>query len=335
MFRPALQTAVSAVVLSVVLPLSGVSFGQEAGEKAKSKRPRRLVPGIEKTIEFEVTPAEVFSAHDIVELLKYPDLEWDPKTQPKTRTLFEMAKGVKFRHSVWGLDITFKPMRMMNVDIPQPNGKLQRKLIWYMVYRVTNRGRRLVPERQDDGTYTTKEVPKDEIRFLPQFFLYNREKNKDGIYEEYPDQLIPAAVAAIQERETPSRKLLNTVQMSQTPIPLSTDEVDRSVWGVATWVDVNPEIDFFSVYVYGLTNAYQWEDPKDAYQHGDPLGRGRKFRRKALMINFWRPGDQFRETEEEFIYGTPHERHNMFPIPDSGPGGEPMPPGLDYAWVYR
>ena len=43
--------------------------------------------------------------------------------------------------------------------------------------------------------------------------------------------------------------LLNSIEVSKQPIPVSADRIDRSVWGVATWVDVDPRIDF-----YNLTN---------------------------------------------------------------------------------
>jgi len=300
---------------------------------------RRLAPGVMKHIPFEVEPGETVSSHDIVELLAVPGLEWDPKSAPKSRTLHEMAQDVKFRRSVWGLDFTFKPMRMMEIDIPQPNGKLRRELVWYMIYKVTNRGRQLVPVKQEDGLYTVEQVPKEEIRFAPQFFLLNREKSADGTFEEYPDLVVPPAVAAIQEREDPNRKLYNSVEIANIPVPLSTDRVERSIWGVATWLggdpggpadpkkSVNPEIDFFSVYVKGLTNAYIWADRKGeaGYQHGDPLGKGRVFRYKELMINFWRPGDAKEPTEEEIIYGVPFGKHQMYGVE----------PGVDYAWVYR
>ena len=39
-------------------------------------------------------------------------------------------------------------MRMVYVDIPQPNGKMQRKLVWYMVYRVRNLGGHIKPRAE-------------------------------------------------------------------------------------------------------------------------------------------------------------------------------------------
>jgi hypothetical protein len=94
--------------------------------------------------------------------------------------------------------------------------------------------------------------------------------------------------------------------------------------------------------VSGLTNAYRWEDPPGAYERalaaskraaavksgtGDqdvpffvpqdvnPVGAGRKFTRKTLKLNFWRPGDEYYEHEKEFRLGIPGE--------------------VDYEWVYR
>ena len=33
--------------------------------------------------------------------------------------------------------------------------------------------------------------------------------------------------------------------------------VGETLWGVATWEDIDPRIVRFSVYVFGLTNAYR------------------------------------------------------------------------------
>ena len=99
--------------------------------------------------------------------------------------------------------------------------------------------------------------------------------------------------------------LLNSVEMAEQPIPVSDGRIDRGVWGVATWADIDPRIDFFSVYVGGLTNAYRWEDPAGAYKPGDPPGKGRQFARKTLQLNFWRPGDEILQDEREIRFGVP------------------------------
>ena len=57
---------------------------------------------------------------------------------------------------------------------------------------------------------------------------------------------------------------------------------------MATWDDVDPNLDFVSVEVFGLTNAFQ--------QDGE--GDDAPYRRKALQLNFYRPGDTMRQTED-------------------------------------
>ena len=79
----------------------------------------------------------------------------------------------------------------------------------------------------------------------------------------------------------------------------------KTAWGVVTWEDVDPQIDRFSVYVKGLTNAYTWKDDPSKYQKGAPLESYRRFQQKTLKLNFWRPGDEHREHEREIRYGVP------------------------------
>ena len=112
-------------------------------------------------------------------------------------------------------------------------------------------------------------------------------------------------------RERPGQKLYNTVTMPKQEIA-----VGETRWGVAMWENIDPRVDFFSIYVAGLTNAYRWQDPPADYRPGqDPIAKGRKFVRKTLKLNFWRPGDEYEENEQEIRYGIPGE--------------------VDYEWVYR
>ena len=68
------------------------------------------------------------------------------------------------------------------------------------------------------------------------------------------------------------------------------------LWGVAIWEDVDPQIDFFSVYVSGLTNAYDWRDSSEGLQAGAPVAaRPQVHTHKQLQLNFWRPGDAYAE----------------------------------------
>ncbi|MEX2187281.1 MAG: hypothetical protein WD875_10820 [Pirellulales bacterium] len=331
--------------LAVLAVAAAVVIAPARAQDAASKNPfRRLAPGVETTIPILRDADETVSRHDVVDLLSgIPDLAWKPNYLAETQTLAAMAKDVPFRRTIWNLEFTFKPLRMIEVDVPQATGKMERKLIWYMVYRVKNNGAQLRPkQREADETVTLgaeigaaqTTIPKgtfaveltdkvvlpidptaterEAIKFFPLFVL---EAHKLATPKAYVDHLIPVAVPEIQRREDSKRKLLNSVQMAQTTIPLSTDRVDRSVWGVVTWEDIDPRTDFLSVYVQGLTNAYKWEDTPAAIQPGSPPATGRKFLQRTLKLNFWRPGDEFEENEREIHYGVPGE--------------------VDYEWVWR
>jgi hypothetical protein len=233
---------------------------------------RKLAPGVLVTIDPDQKAEEDFSRHDIPELLEkrpadHPDWKW--------------AQDVRYAHEVWSLELSFKPIRYVWVDLPTADGKLSRQAVWYLMYRVQNLG----------------DKPR---RFVPFFVLESQDAKRF-----YPDQLIPLALPAIIEREDPNRKLLDSVSIVG-EIPPSGEDEEGGVWGVATWTEIDAHTDRFSVYARGLTNASRWEDTEE--------GR-RRFSRKTLRLNFWRPGDEFFEHEGEIRFGMPDE--------------------LDYRWIYR
>ena len=116
------------------------------------------------------------------------------------------------------------------------------------------------------------------------------------------------------------------------PCPSKKSPSARPVGVVATWENIDPRVDFFSIYVKGLTNAYRWQDNPDGYRPGlDPIAKGRKFVRKTLKLNFWRPGDEYDEKESEFRYGVPGEMADRY----RQKYGKDVLPKVDYEWVYR
>jgi hypothetical protein len=337
-------------VLALAFTATRMGWAQEAAVPA----PVEFAPGVVTTIAPEPQNEEMFSGpRPLVEVpIAIEGLEYDPKLNPKAATVFERAKNVTLRRTIWNLEFSFKPLRMVHVDIPQPSGKMQRKLVWYMVYRVRNLGGHIKPKpvvetidressSEADLVHTTYEAektnevelfgrPTTELRFFPHFVLASSEYDK-----EYLDRVIPAALEPIREREFPGRevKLHNSLTISGVPLPVSdpASNVDHSVWGVVTWVDVDPRIDYYKVFVQGLTNAYRYEDGE--YKKGDPPGTGRKFTKKTLQLNFWRPGDTVDPHEEEIRYGCridpdPAEQQAIFKE-----YGVDKP--LDYIWVYR
>ena len=343
--------------LATLLAVAVTIGGSGRSLQAQTSSVRQFAPGVLTTIP----PAP--EAHEMVTgpvaLAELPvaieGLEYDPKIESKSSTVFERAKTVTMRRTIWNLEFSFKPLRMIYVDIPQGTGRMQRKLVYYLVYRVRNLGNHLqpqatnadlvkllessVPEAADlyaKSKTTTNEVElfgrkTTELRFFPHFSLASIEYEK-----EYLDRVIPAALEPIKAREFPGRpevKLHNSLTISEVPLPVSDEQNDHSAWSVATWTDVDPRIDYFVVYVQGLTNAYKFEDPEGVFKKGDQPGSGRKLLKKTLQLNFWRPGDTVDPHEEEIRYGA-----RLDPDPAQQEAilkkyGVEKP--VDYTWVYR
>ncbi|MEX2317072.1 MAG: hypothetical protein WD669_07965 [Pirellulales bacterium] len=294
---------------------------------APAAAPGPFAPGVLTTIAPDMSPEETVSTHDLVEFRADPSLNWNPEFLAATRTLFGMSQGVKFRRDVSCLEFSFKPLRMISVDVPQASGRMQKKLIWYMVYRVRNTGQILKPVAQEGSAFAAELAPGPPLRFLPHFVLESQDRQPTGERTDkaYLDRVIPVAMDAIRRREMRGQPLLNSVEMAQQTIPVSTDRIDRSVWGVAMWEDVDPRIDFFSIYVGGLSNAYGWEDNPAAAKPGMQPGSGRSFVRKMLQLNFFRPGDEVLQDEREIRYGVPVGKAQLYDVAD----------GVAYRWVYR
>jgi hypothetical protein len=283
-----------AVLLAAVL--AGPIFAQEQAPEQEAARPaepkaaanggfRVLAPGVMRTIPPDMQHEETYTRVDLPELLaKEPTLGERPGMR-------NMAKDVRLEHDVWGLEFSFKPLRFVTAEIPAgSSGGIARKTVWYMVYKVTNRG----------------DKP---VRFIPRFLLHAQQSRaSDGDSGQYyPDRIMATAIAQIQQREDPNRRLLNTVEMTEKEIQPSTEEEDNSVWGVVTWRDIDPKTDRLSIYVQGLSNAYEIKVAED--------GSWERYLRKTLQLNFWRPSDEFYAHEREIRFGIPGD--------------------VDYRWVYK
>jgi hypothetical protein len=314
-----------------------------------SAQQRRLAPGVVTTIPSSPIDEEMFSGpRPLNEIpIAIPGLDYKPNLNPKSDTIFERAKISTLRRTIWNLEFSFKPLRMAEVEMPQANGRMQRKLIWYMVYKVKNNGGHWKPlekvEEFREGlvhTTYTKELTNtitifgkqtDELRFFPHFVLEALEFNK-----AYLDRVLPAAMPVIRAREFPGDNrtpIYDSQQITEVPIPVSTQDADKSVWGVVTWEDVDPRTDYASVFIQGLTNAYRYEDPPGAFKAGDAPGTGRKLTQKTLRLNFWRPGDALAEHEGEIRYGMridadQAEQDKIFKLFSATER-------LDHEWVYR
>ncbi|MCC6491511.1 MAG: hypothetical protein IT424_00640 [Pirellulales bacterium] len=298
----------------------------EAAASVAQSPPGQFAPGVLTVIAPDVDRGDAFSVHDLVAIRANKNLQWTPSSLSKSRTLYEMAASAAFVQDVYCLELAFKPLRMIEVDVPQPSGRLQRKRIWYMVYRVRNTGAGISSSIQPDGTYVTAPKGAESVRFIPEFVLSSNDRSGgERVRKAYLDRLVPTALEPIRRREFSQGRLLPSTEMPQHELKSESGRAQQGAWGVAMWSDVDPQIDFFSVYVRGLTNAYQWSDPQGAYKPGDPPGAGRRFTYKTLQLNFWRPGDELEEDEREIRFGVAPGQGALYDSPE----------GVAYRWVYR
>ena len=329
--RAALGTLCIAFVLSNARaqdPASGTDKEQEPVRSEQTK----FAPGIISVIAPAPHPDETFAGPETLKSLieAHPEIEWGapefadgrPNFDPRTRTLVEMARQVIYRREIYAFEFSFKPLRQIYIDVPQPNGKMARKLVWYMVYRLRYTGGDLRPAADEVGgkkLYKRVEsVAYESRRAFPMLVL---EDNVTG--KKYLDRILPTARDKIAAREQITATLHDSVEITTVNIPRTSDPAAPGVWGVATWEDVDPNIDFLSVFVFGLTNAFR--------QDGE--GDDAPYLRKALQLNFYRPGDVYRQTEDRIRFGIPafkDETEQEYVLKQYG-----IEKRLDYQWIFR
>lgn len=181
---------------------------------------------------------------------------------------------------IWALEVNFKPVRMINVDVPNAKtGKATRHLIWYVAYRAI---RRPVVEAVNQNNTSF-----DNAMFVPELMLVTDDNGKQEIYY---DRVIPVAQAAINKRERHTYKNSVEIVGKMPPVTPYGAKIEKSLDGVATWRGVDPTTDRFRVFMSGFSNGYRTvkdADDKELVQ------------RKTLVQEFWRPSDEFDQNEEE------------------------------------
>ena len=265
---------------------------------------RRLAPGVLTVIPADRSGDDALLRADILEITAgLGDLAWEPKQSPVGATLVEQGRNRDFPRDIWALEFAFKPPRQIDVDVPARDFRMQRKRVWYLVYRVKNTGARRIVMADGDATRLRSETVQQPVRFLPHFVLESVEglSKQEGAlaFRAYLDRVVPGAVAAIREREDTRLDLHDSARMSERDL---TPGEER--WGVAVWEDVDPRIDFFAIYVRGLTNAIRWRPRADATFAADSVPvAGEEHVLESLRLDFWRPGDDATSLDDEMSVG--------------------------------
>jgi hypothetical protein len=292
--------------------------------------PRKLVEGVMTVVPPDPNAQDTaLGPYDLDLVAKHPELAWTapdfPENKPfyasPSETLLSMSREVTFRHDVWGLEFSFKPARLIEVDVPMASGKMQKKVVWYLLYKVRYTGEDLSPQ-VDEGSEipaSPNKVRFKSVRFLPRFSIVSKERNLN-----LDADILPSAVKAIADRERVGKPIYDHIEIGKMDIEPSSIDADNSLWGVATWTNVDPRLDFFAIDVRGLTNAYRIRS--------DAAGK-KSFDRKTLRIYFWRPGDAIDESKDRILLGLPaleNKTRQEYYLQQFN-----LKERLDYQWIYR
>ena len=367
-----------AAFFAVVFLLANTAFAQPA------KTQRKLGRGVLKVIQPEILPEETRTYFPTIK--GFNTEAYTPETSPITSTVNSQSMNITLRREIGCLEFAFTSLQVKVIEVPQPSGKMQRKTIWYLPYRIRNLGKHYSPQvladtkkakfkevdvvidgvsipdtsgllgddrnpleldakerketvfdvekmtdiaNQDhsklkqDGLKKTDQTTKFSMidRFFGRFILEGRvqtdfslkksptpyglrDKGDDQTMAKYQkkaylDRIIPSVIPKIREIEDPNTTFYDTVSISRNAIPANPDPNSAGVWGVAVWQDLDPRLDYITIYVTGLSNAFEVFELPDGTK---------KFKHKTLQLNFWRPGDIHDEDKDKIRYGIPKTR---------------------------
>jgi len=198
---------------------------------------------------------------------------------------------------LWVLDFKFKDPRLLTADVPA-RGK---KTCWYLWFQVIN----------NTGKPRT---------CFPVFELVTHDRQT-----RHRDQYLPSVLEEVKQVEDPKNylKIKSSYSFANELIPVSlADAVPKAVTGVAIWDDVDPDANYYSIFVSGLSNGYTVTDPI-------PPDTEEVIRRKTLQLNFRRFGDRIEMKSSEIQFQAPAVwvyRGSPMKIPGLRQGAAPMPP---------
>ena len=291
-------------VVALQMAFAGTAVSQDA--ESRKVTHRKFAPGVLNEIDSQLDARDSYSLP-----MPLPGVnaeKYELQTDSADQTLHGMSKRVILFRDVYQYDFSFTGLRQIRATVTDAEGIARAKNIWYMIYRVRDLGETLSYEEvQKDPAINqiTHELKRGEPLndsdrlFLPRFSLEGWVFNP--IERRYKkvikrDSVSPAIVRAIRAKEDPRMELLDGWQMSKAEIPKVKRDSDVSVWDDAVWEDINPNLDYVSVFVSGLTNARRIKRNED-----DSIG----YVSKTLQLNFWRPGDDLEEEKDRIKFGIP------------------------------
>jgi len=187
--------------------------------------------------------------------------------------------------------------------------------------------------RQQSGVFAAESGSANTVRFVPHFVLATHrlvlgskpvvdpqtgatEWQTEAMPVAYDDRIIPLALPRIMRRE-------GFDKLPETTVSIATKEIapGQEIWGVATWTDIDPRINEFSIFISGLTNAYQWGDrtlEDGTLENTGKIGEGRMIKRRVLKTDWWRVGDARTLDESQIHFGAREDNMRSSPFDQTG-----------------
>ena len=195
------------------------------------------------------------------------------------------------QHKLWVLEVYMKPMRLIPIELTDPKTGIKKpEYVWYITYRAVPRK---TVERVDPNAPENQfDEPVSPPLFIPEFTLVVTDNDR---HEEYPDQVIPEALVAINKREKGNYKSSVSVVG---PLPEANDPGagnDHAIQGVAMWKGIDKEADRYTVFMTGFSNGIRKLKGPD----GEPI-----VQTKTIMHKYKRLGDRFDQNEVEIQLDT-------------------------------
>jgi len=175
---------------------------------------------------------------------------------------------------LWIFELSFRSMRMLELDLTNPaTGQKQKELLYYLTYKAVNRE---IETRMDaTDSVPVNDYDKDPVPdlFVPQLTLVTED---NGVRRVVGDSILPQAQSVIRQRERlPLLNSVESVQKLPAVVPLDAEDAE-AFYGVAMFRGVDPDTDFFSVFLSGFSNGYKlvrgpvaWDDLRQLARSGE------------------------------------------------------------------
>ncbi|HET6423064.1 MAG TPA: hypothetical protein VFG20_05235 [Planctomycetaceae bacterium] len=187
---------------------------------------------------------------------------------------------------LWAMEVHFKPMRQIVIELTDPvTGKKRPQYVWYIAYRAINR--KLANRAVANAPVNELDAPVIPPQFIPVFTIVTTDTEEPKVYQ---DQVLPEAVAAINQREKTSYKSTVGV-VTDLPAAAEPGSPDQKViQGIATWTNLDPAADHYTVYLTGFSNGFRKVPGPDGAE---------VVQWKTIQMKYWRPGDELNQREPE------------------------------------